>query len=303
MLLWKSVLELAARQGGRITIQQVTELGVLASTFTRRGSEEGWTRESRGVWRMPGARTDRLGRLWAAVLACGPQAMVTGADGLWLRGVGRAPRTRPRIVTPMETHAARHLRSRAKVISSRTLRPTDAGAAKGLPCALATRCFVDLVIPPTPSAADVRDLLVTARQARQVDVARLQQSIRQARGVPGLPVLRRAVADVLDVEADSPFSDRVHRRLLREGLRPDPAPTPVPTHRRTLHPDITFTDERVAIECDSMLAHSEQRELMVDNRKDRAYSRAGWEPLRIGTWEFDRHWGDFLDDLHDALAG
>lgn len=299
---WQSVLKLAARQGGLVAVAQVRELGVHPRTFVRRARADGWTRVWRGVWRVPGAPVDRTGRLWAALLVGGPQTLVTGADGLWLRGVGREPTGMPRLVTPMDTHAARHVQRDVKLISSRTLRPPDAGSARRMPCAKGGRCLVDLVIPPTPSAADVRDLLVSARQARVVDLDALQAIIRRSRGVPGLSVLERAVHDVLAVTADSPFSDRVHRRLLREGLRPDPVPAPVPTLRRTLHPDITFSEARVALECDSMLAHSEQDELMVDNRKDRAYWQAGWHPVRIGPLEFDRHWDDFMIDLRQALG-
>ncbi len=299
---WGSILSKAARQHGAIAAWQAAEEGISIDTFHRRVRREGWRREWPGVWAPPGSPRDRRHLLSAAVLAAGPDCLVTGVDGLWLHGLRvRTPAT-ARLVVPMAVHAARHLAPQVKLISSRTLRDRDARHRNGLAVATPARCFVDLVIPPTPPVGRVRDFLVTARQARLVDLAGLEAAISRARGVPGINVLRRAVADVLDVEADSPFSDRVHRRLRRTGLRPDSTPAVVATRDRDLHPDITFARDRVAIECDSMLAHSDQHDLMVNNRKDRAYLAARWTVFRIGPMEFDRHWEGFVADLWTALS-
>ncbi len=302
MNIWGTILALAWRQHGVLGVWQVEEQGMSGDVFRRRGRREGWQREVAGVWSPPGVERDRRHQLSAWSLAAGPDALVTGVDGLWLAGLQvRLPRV-PRLVLPMGSHAARHLGPGLKLISSRTLRSHDAAYVQRLAVASPSRCFIDLCIPPTPPASDVRDLLVTARQARCVDLTALEGAIRQARGVPGINVLRRALSDVVEVDADSPFSDRVHRRLRRTGLRPDPAPAVVQAAGRRLHPDITFARQSVAIECDSMLAHSSQRELMVDNRKDRGYHAAGWQVLRIGHMEYDRHWDGFMADLRTTLA-
>lgn len=295
-------MAVAARQSGVVSLRQVAELGLAPRSFLHRVRREGWTRVTAGVWRQPGWSVDRRSRLSAALLAAGSDALATGSDGLWLHGLGVRLPPVIRLVVPMDRHAARHLAPHTKLISSRTLHPQDAGRRGRLACAVPARCLVDLVIPPTPPLVDVRSLLVTARQARLVTLHDLHRAIRRARGVPGLAVLRRAVRDVMEVDADSAFSDQVHRRLRAEGFRPDPRPAVVATLGRDLHPDITFGRGRVAVECDSMLAHSEQRDLMIDNRKDRAYLLAGWTPLRIGHLEFNQHWDGFIGDLRRAMA-
>ncbi len=302
MELWGSVLELASQQYGCVATSQAAELGVASQTFLDRVRNEGWGHPWTGVWTLPGSATGRLGQLSRLVLAGGPDVAVTGRDALWLHGLDLRLGRRPRLVVPMSRHAARHWGSAAKLISSRTLATVDITRRRRLSCTTPARALVDLVVPPSPTVAVVRDVLVTARQARLVDTTDLARSIGRARGVPGIAVLRRAVADVTDVEADSPFSDRVHRRLRRSGLHPDRTPAVIAVPGRVLHPDITFADARVGIECDSMLAHSSQRDLMVDNRKDRATALVGWTVLRIGHLEFDRHWGRFLGDLQRALG-
>lgn len=300
---WGTLLSLAARQYGVVAIRQVEERGLSAAAFRHRAHREGWERLTRAVWSIPGTSLDRRGRLSTALLAAGPNALVTGADGLWLRGVGPTPSDALRLVVSMDRHASRHLSPATKLISSRTLVDADAAQVARLACATAARCFVDLVIPPSPPVHRVRALLIEARQSRVVTDVAVAHALHRARGVPGIAILRRAHLDVLEIGGDSVFSDRVHRRLRADGLRPDPHPAVVATLGRDLHPDITFARARVAIECDSMLAHSGQRDLMVDGRKDRAYRRAAWEPVRLGHLEFDRHWGRFVADLRRVLVG
>lgn len=300
---WGTALALAARQHGCLATWQVREeVGVGMATFHRRVVREGWTSPWPGVWSPPGHRRGRLHELSAALLAAGPDALVTGRDALWLHGCRVDLDRLIRLTTPMSSHAPRILGPAVKLISSRTLRAHDATHRRRLAVVTPARAFVDLVIPPTPGLVDVRDLLVTARQARLVTIHDMEQALRAARGVPGLPILRRAVDDILAVDADSPFSDRVHRRLRRDGYRPDQAPATIDVGGRVLHPDITFSRQRVAMECDSMLAHSEQRALMIDGRKDRAYRRQGWEPIRIGPFEYGHDWAGFTRDLDDLLG-
>lgn len=301
---WGTTLALAARQYGAVTVRQVgEEVGLDPSTFRRRARREGWSTPVRGVWSPPGCEDGRLHDLSVALLAAGVQARVTGVDALSLHGCRVDLPATMRLVTSMNDHAARHLPASAKLISSRTLLPTDATSRRRLAVVSPTRAFVDLVIPPSPPVGDVRDLLVVARQRGLLTGPGMFRTLRTCRGVPGLPILHRAVGDILEVEADSPFSDRVHRRLRRDGFAPDPQPVGVDVGGRILHPDITFSGQRIAIECDSLLHHAEQRDLMVDGRKDRSYRRSGWEPVRIGWFEYRRFWDDFVSDLRETLRG
>lgn len=300
---WGVLLSLAARQYGAVAIRQVAEeVGLGPATFRRRARGEGWSTPLRGVWCPPGAPEGRLHDLSVAALAAGVDASVTGVDALVLHGCDlRLPGT-IRLVASMDVHAARHLPARTKLISSRTLRASDVTRRRRLSVVWPARAFVDLVIPPSPAVGDVRDLLVTARQQGVVEILDLARMLRTCRGVPGLPILQRAMEDVLAVQADSPFSDRVHRRLRRDGFRPDARPVAIDVGGRALHPDITFSRERVAVECDSLRHHANQRELMVDGRKDRAYHRSGWMPVRIGFLEYHRHWDRFTADLRRLLT-
>lgn len=298
-----SLLELAVRQYHMVSRSQAIEMGWNPTTFARTMSRQGWRRMVPGVWMAPGHCPDAIAWSAAAVLACGSSTLVTGRVGLALHEAADLRNGQPRVVTPMADHVARHLKGTTpvKVIASRTLRPSDRARAGQLPVATVERCFLDLVVPPTPVASEVRDTLITAVQRRATTAEKVLARAERAKGLPGRGVLIRATQDVMGIGADSPFTDRVHRRLLADGLTPDPHPVPVVCPGRTLHPDITFHQQCVCIECDSMLAHSGQRDLAIDHRKNRQYKAADWDCLRIGWYEFEHGWDEWVADLRRTL--
>lgn len=300
---WGTLLVLAAEQHHVVALRQVIELGIDPKTFRRRARREGWTEHGSTLWSPPGIDLDQWGLAMAAALVGGDHALVTGQAALRLHGLDVPFPTPVRIVTPMRRHAVRSVDpEQVKVIASRTLRPSDGTALRRVPVAKVPRSFLDLVIPPSPAITPVRDALITATQKGMTTASSIHDRVTQARGIPGGGVLRRALDDIGATGADSPFSHRVGTRLLRGGLHPDPSPVPVATPGRTLHPDITFCERKVCIECDGLRWHRTQKDLSVDHRKDRRYREAGWVCFRIGWWEFDHAWTAFSHDLRTALG-
>lgn len=296
-----SVLSLAAQQHQVIAVRQVAELGVDPRTFVRFARRHEWTPHGATLWSPPGAELDHWGLAMRAALAAGPHAAVSGMAALRLHGLEVPLPTPVRTVVPMQSHVARTLDD-VRVIASRTLRPDDLTVRRRVPVTRPSRSFLDLALPPTPAVTPVRDTLVTAMQRRLVDEGAMRRTLERARGMPGRRVLLQALGDVTLTGADSPFSLRVVRRLMRDGFRPDPRPAVIPTPGRDLHPDATFSPQRVCLECDGLRWHRSQKDLAIDHRKDRSYRRADWTCLRIGWWEFDHGWNGFLAELRDALA-
>jgi hypothetical protein len=145
-------------------------------------------------------------------------------------------------------------------------------------------------------------MLIDARQRSVVDPAEvIERASRSHPRLPGRQRLLAAATDVLTVGADSALSYVVHQRLVADGLKPDPHPVPVVAAGRRLHPDITFVDARVCIECDSLAHHSDQRAIDLDHRKDQAYRLAGWLCLRVGWRRVDLDWSGFSSAVRDAL--
>lgn len=298
---WGSLFTLLASQHQVVAIRQVAELGLDPRTFLRHANRQGWVGHGGTLWSPPGTTLDTWGLAMAAALRAGDQATVTGMAGLHVHGLDVPFPTPVRVVTPMSRHAVRTADpDRVRIIASRTLRDDDLTVRRRVPVAEPNRCFLDMVLPPTPAITPVRETLVTAFQRRLTSEGSIRARLGLARGMPGRGLLLRALDD-LTTGADSPFSDRVVRRLRGDGFRPDRAPVSIQTPGRVLHPDITFCRQRVCIECDGLRFHSSQKQLAIDHRKDRRYWQADWTVFRIGWWEFDHGWNAFANDLRAAL--
>jgi hypothetical protein len=296
---WGRVFRLAARQHSAIARSQAVDLGVSDSTFTRRVRREQWAEPHRKVYLVPGSRPGFLTEVSAALLAAGGAALTTGCTALHLRGVIEAPPRHIQLVVP-HTQRASTLAG-VETVRSRTLHQDDRSTVHSLATATAARAFLDAAAGLEHSR--LRALLIDARQRRVVTPAEVIERIAALSArVPGRNRLLEAAADVDAVGADSVLSDTVHRRLLAEGLSPDPRPVAVEVGGgRRLRPDITFSPSRVCIECDSLAHHSSQRAIDIDHRKDQAYADANWKCVRIGWHRFDTDWPSFVALLRRAL--
>jgi hypothetical protein len=296
---WVQLFRIAVRQFGVVTRAQAVGLGIGHSTFTLRVRREQWAELHPGVYVVPGTRITWLTRVSAALLAVGERGMVTGDTALHLHGVTQDAPARLTIVVP---HADRAPRVRgAQVVRSRTLVEADRTAVQHLACATPARALLDAAAAHDHSA--LRVMLIDARQRRVVEPATVIARIAQLSWrAPGRNRLLRAAFDIDAVGADSVLTHEVQRRLVASGLRPDAHPVAVDVGRgRRLHPDITFAESFVCIECDSLAHHGSQRAIDLDHRKEQAYSEARWRCLRIGWRRMDYDWGGFVTVVRHAL--
>jgi len=293
------VFRLAARQYGAVASSQVEPLGIDGATFLRHVLRERWARPHRSVFLVPGTRHGYLTRVSAALLAAGDHAAATAETALHLRGITKEPPARVVLVMP-HTLRARRLKG-VRVIRSSTLTDDDRRTARGLACVTAQRAFVD--VAPAHDRGALRVMLIDARQRGVVNPADvITRAVALAPRTPGRGRLLEAAYDVDAVGADSILSDLVHRRLVEEGLQPDPRPVPIQVDPgRRLHPDITFERSSVCIECDSLAHHSTQLAIDLDHRKDEAYSRARWKCLRIGWHRYHNDWDGFVTTVRREL--
>lgn len=295
---WVALFQLAERQHGTIARSQAVRLGIEGRALTRRARSEEWRQPHRGVFVVPGTAWGTMPRLSASLLAVGPHAAITGTSALYVHGVVERPPPRLTLVVPHSRRAPR-LRG-VNVTRSRTLQSDDVVVVHELRCATPARAFLDAA--PAATRGDLRAMLIDARQRSVVDPSEvIEHASRSRPRLPGRQILLAAAADVSAVGADSALSYVVYERLVADGLRPDPHPVPVDVGGRRLHPDITFADARVCIECDSFAHHSDQRAIDLDHRKDQAYSMAGWCCLRVGWRRVDHDWSGFSSTVRHAL--
>lgn len=261
---------LANRQHGVVTRAQLRSLGV------GDGSVSWWVRTGRlhrihrGVYAVGHRTLTDEGRWLAAVLACGPGAVLShrAAAALWgIRPVPRraevtAPRTRSGGARDIVVHRARSVAA------------GDTARRRGVPATTLARTLVDLA-----------DVLTEAELARAIHAAEVTHALTaedlagaaaRGRGRRGAGRLARAIGAGPD-RTRSELERRFVALCDEHGLaRPEVNATVA-----GLEVDFAWRDERVVAETDGWAFHRTRRSFERDRERDHVLRRAGYETLRF----------------------
>jgi very-short-patch-repair endonuclease len=240
---------------------QLLDAGMSADTIDwqlRRGRLH---RLHRGVYAVGHAAVTHEGRLLAAVLACGPSAVLShrSAAGVWRL-------LRPEPAAPIDvTVTTGHRRPRAGI---RVHHATVARRVRdGLPVTSPVRTLVDM------AATGDRHL---DRAVEQALIARLVRSAELA--ATGSPALRNAASN--DPHITRSEAERVLLGLIeRAGLPPPQTNVRVAGHEV----DAYWPHSRVVVEVDGFAFHAARHAFERDRLRDQRLAAAGLRVLRI-TW-------------------
>jgi predicted transcriptional regulator of viral defense system len=134
--------ELALRASGAhglVTRAELLRGGVTPDEIKHRVRVGALIREHRGVYRVGHRAPSVEARYLAAVLACGPGALLSGPAAAHLLGLTKGPAPRPQVTGPTE----RRVRGVA-TRRSRVLHPRDGTVVRGIPVTTIPRTVVDL---------------------------------------------------------------------------------------------------------------------------------------------------------------
>src|SRR4051795_7558523 len=281
---------IASRQHGLVTRVQLLRAGVTAQEIRGRVRAGALLRVYRCVYRAghraPCLEADYL----AAVLACGPEARLSGRAAGHLLGLltGRAPApevTAPRLRRVPGVRARRGRIDRA-----------DRAIHRGIPVTAVPRTLIHL-------AADL-SLDALARACHEAGVryrmtpAHLSAALaRRPRNTPGAPKLRRIVDGDARVTL-SPLEHRFLELLAEHGL-------PLPRTNRpagAYHVDCRWPERRLIVELDSYRFHHSRHAWEQDRRRERD-ARARGDDFRRYTWaDVFEHPGQMLAELRRLLG-
>jgi REase_MTES_1575/Transcriptional regulator, AbiEi antitoxin len=278
----RAIRRIADGQYGVISRAQLSELAVGRGAVRHRISEGRLCPVHRGVYAVVGPRLlSKHGRWLAAVLACGPDAVLShlAAAALWgIRGGSRIEVTVPR--GGRKSRKGIHLHYA-------NLPDDETTTHDGIPTTTVPRTLLDL------SAVVQRDELRSAvRQAEQLqlrDRLWLGDLIQRYPRKPGIPILKAVVEEAqrgLNV-VRSEFEELFQAFLLNAGL-----PLPITNVLiEGIEVDCVWRDQRLIVELDSRTHHDTAHAFEADRARDRRLEAAGWRVVRI-TWR----------QLHDTPA-
>lgn len=200
----------------------------------------------------------------AALLACGPESMLSHRSAGWLWRLLAAYDGPIEVTVPRERRPRR-----AGIVVHRPEAPPDRWMRDGLPVTGVVRTITDLaaVLGPDELAAVVNEALVRRLVRRE--------QLTLPHGAPGAARLR----DVLD--GASPTRSEAERVLLRL-IRRAKLPAPETNVRIAgIEVDMLWRAERVVVEVDGFTFHGDRAAFERDRRRDMALRAAGWTPVRV----------------------
>ena len=229
----------------------------------------------RGVYAVGHTALRAEGRRLAAVLACGPGAVLSHRSAAAHWGLLWTDQTRIDVTAPRGRHGAPGIR----LHRSRSLDAQDTTHHQGIPITTVSRTLLDLAATARPS--ELERALAQTERLRLYDHRAVQATIASNNGHRGTQVLARATSRTpkwTKNEWEAEFLDLIRQAGLPEPLTNDAFEVPGHGH---CEPDFHWPEQRVIVETDGFETHGTRSAFHADRAKDAALTAAGYRVLRF----------------------
>ena len=269
----KGIAHIAARQHRNVTRVQLLALGLNDVAINYRHRVGRLYRQHPGVYSVGCRAITPLERAMAAVLACGPTAVLSHGSALALWGIWK------RWDTPFETTVVADRRPKGiRVHRVRTLDRRDATRQQGIPVTTLARALLDMA--PRMNARALTRAVNDARLQHHLGVSALLDVIERNPGHRGRGTLEVVLGLATERPTRSAFEDDFPAFCKRHDL-PHPQMNAVVCGHEV---DALFPEAKVIVELDGWAFHSSRTSFEGDRRRDADTLAAGFATLRI-TWD------------------
>ncbi len=272
----RAIAAVAGAQENMINRRQLLAAGLGRGAIDHRAKGGDLHPVHRAVYQFGHAPPTQRGRAWAALLACGENAVVSHRTAAVVWEIlppddGRDPDV---------TVVARNPRNRPGIAIHRTigLPPWQVRELKSLPITSPARTICDLAA--TEPTNDVEHALQEARVHLRLTDRQLRQVIDRTPTKKGAALINR----ILEAEDDSGYTRSKAERIIRELLQR--AGLPTPRSNRHVHGylvDFIWLEQRLIVEIDGYATHGNRAAFERDHRRDQVLIAAGYRVIRI-TW-------------------
>ena len=278
----------AAGQHGLITMAQLLDLGLTRKMVEGRIRLGLLHPVHRGVYAVGTPPRTREAHWLAAMLACGPGAVLSHASaaGLWrIRGSASALID---VISPRRTGRTRR---GITVHRASSLTAADITEVDGIPVTTIPRAIIDLATVISPPALEYA--IHRAESQRKVTPEQLRATLACLPGVRGTAAVAAIVGAPhhdLDARTRSPWERRLLAICRDHGI---PLPEvnrwiPLEIAAGGLEVDFCWRRQRLVVEVDENASHGTLRARRNDPERDRALEAAGWPVCRVAEDEFAR---------------
>jgi very-short-patch-repair endonuclease len=290
------VAELAERQHGVVATRQLLALGLGPDAIQRRITDRRYVPVFRGVLAVGHARLRIEGRWMAGVLAAGPDARLSHANALMLRGVLRVNGTQIHVTVPRLTGGA-HRRA-GLVVHRCKLDPRDLDVVDGIPTTTVARAMLDYA---ERARGDMLDRALDEAYKRDLfDLEAILEVLERARGRRGVRPLRRALEIyVPEKRRLNSWLEKHMLRLIREAGLPLPQ---VNVHVNGHEVDLEWPEHGLLVELDSSEHHNTPWAVENDKARDSDHVARGQSVMRFTHRRVTREPDVVIARLREALS-
>jgi len=291
----RALADLADRQYGVVSIRQLTgPLGYSRRSVSRAEAAGRLHRLHRGVFAVGHTRIPLHGKCLAAVLACGPGALLSHRSAAWLWGLAKGSPAPFEVTTPIPRKARKPIR----IHHSRILTANDRALREGVPATALPRTLLDCA-----ASEDfwlLQRMLERSEELRLFDLGPVEELLERCGRHVGRGPLRRAIALYKPPAfTRSQFERRFLEAVIARGL-PRPA---VNINVAGFELDLYWPELRFAVELDSYATHGSHGAFERDRLRQEELLLAGIGMTRVTDVRFEREPDAVLERVARFLAG
>jgi hypothetical protein len=271
------VAEVAARQWGVVSLEQLCACGVHRGAVEKAARMGRLHRLYRGVYAVGHARLGREGRYMAAVLACGNGAVLSHRSAAAWWGLLQTAQAAVDVTSPHGRHAIAGVRRH----QARSLTPRDTTTHEGIPITSVARTLLDLAA--TVRSDRLERALAQAERLQLYDHTAVTDVLSKANGHRGKAALTKAT--VQEPKLTRSELEAIFLELVRQAGLPEPQTNVLLSALDHPRPEVDFywPSHRLVVETDGWETHGTRSAFEADRRKDAALVAAGERVLRF-TW-------------------
>jgi hypothetical protein len=267
------IATLVARQHGVVAHRQLIEIGLGTEAIQRR-VRRGWLhRVHKTAYAVGHRRLSAHGWWSAAVLACGPGALLSHASAAELHGIGRASGPHIHVTAP-----GRSRRGHPGLVIHlpRRLHEEDGAVVEGVPVTSVARTLLDLCESVSRRLLD--RAIAEAERLGIFDLAAVERLIERSNGRHG----RRRLSDAVSAYRPPAFTRSELERRFLDLCRAAGLPRPAANlFLAGFEVDMAWPEHSLVVELDGHEFHRTQAAFERDRIRDTDLQVAGYRVLRV----------------------
>ena len=280
------IAALAEQQHGVVAIWQLLELGLGRDAIKYRVSIGRLHRVHQGVFAVGHRNLTREGHRMAAVLAYGPDAVLSHWSAAAHWGIGAA-RVRYDVTTPHSKRSRKTIRAH-----SAKLHPEERAVHNGIPITSVERTILDLAAQSTRD--QLTYLIEEAERKDRRNLVALDRAISRRPRAAGVARLKAVLATYRGTADTRSKLERKFRKLIAEAGLPEPQFNVVVAG---ISVDVYWPQWKLVVELDSEAYHNNPRAFETDRVRDAKLQTHDLRVLRVTGDRMDNTPDDVLADI------